>query len=360
MKAPLQGAVLGLLTFALSLAGFIQLIDLYIANVAIPYISGELGVSNNQGTWVITSFAVGNAIMLPMTGWLTKRLGSVHLMVGSTLLFTFFSVLCGASFNYSMLVICRFFQGAVSGPLIPLSQSLIFQNYPESRRNFATGIFLTILVLSPVLGPVAGGWISENYHWPWIFYVNLPIGLLSATITWMILKDRETPIVKEPTDWMGLFLLCVAVSCLQILLDKGEQYDWFSSPFIIILSIISFICFGLLLIWELTTKHPLLELSLFKNRNFLIGTFVTSIVFAVVYGGVVITPLWLQVYMGYTATWAGLAVAPMGFCAILFGAFTGKIMSKVAAQYLLMVSFACFAGSYFFAAFFDTDVTVGR
>ena len=354
---PLQGLPLVLVTIALSLSGFMIVLDSSIANVSIPYIAGDLGVSVNQGTWVITSFAVGNAIALPITGWLTARIGSVKLVVLSMVLFAFFSWLCGAAINYPMLVTARFLQGFVGGPLIPLSQSLLLISYPHEKRNFANAIFLIVIVVAPIAGPILGGWITFNYSWIWIFYINVPIGILAAIIAWPLLRNRESKIVKIPCDWIALLLLAVGIGCLQILLDKGEQFDWFDSPIINLLGIVSIVCLTFLIVWELYEKNPLINLKLFKDRNFGIGVWVAMLMFMIFYGAIVITPLWLQTQMGYNAYWAGLAVSPMGVFPLLLALPVAKLMGKVRLEILLSFCFALLAATFFWFAYFDTDVS---
>ncbi|MGE5196672.1 MAG: DHA2 family efflux MFS transporter permease subunit [Anaerolineae bacterium] len=354
---PLKGLGLGLATFALSLAAFMQVLDTSIANVSIPYIAGDLAVSVNQGAWVITSFAVGNAISLPLTGWLAQRIGAVRLMILSTLLFSIWSWLCGAATDFGFLIVSRFFQGIVGGPLIPLSQSLLLQNYPEEKKNFGLSFFLTVIVVGPILGPILGGWITEDYRWNWIFYINIPVGLLSSFINWQVLKNRESIKIKTPSDWIGLLLLIIGIGSLQILLDKGEQWDWFSSNKIRLLGGVSLICLVLLYIWERTQRHPLLDLDLFKNRNFAVGTFITSISYMIFFGAIVITPLWLQTQMGYTAYWAGLAVAPMGILPFFFTIPIAKLMNRVKLRYLIFLCFFILCITFFIFSNFTTDIS---
>lgn len=346
--------------FALSTATFLIVLDYSIANVSIPYISGDLAVSTSEGTYVITSFAVGNSIALPVTGWLVKRVGAVKLLSISLLLFTFFSWVCGCSINIEMLVVSRFLQGLSSGPLIPLSQTLLVMINPPEKRNAALTFWSTIVIAAPILGPILGGWISYDYHWPWIFYINLPIGLLSTGILWFVLKGKETPIERSPLDWVGLFLLALGVSCLQFLLDKGEQYDWFRSHLMTTMGVTSFIALTLLIVWSATTQHPLIELKLFKIRSFALSVIYIGIAYGLYFGGIVLIPLWLQTSMNYTSIWAGLAVAPMGIVPLLFGEFTNRLMTKYGPTLLLGICFVFFAISCFYTAYLDTDVDIWR
>lgn len=342
----------------LSLATFLIVLDYTIANVSIPYIAGDLGVSSDQGTYVITSFAVGNAIVLPISGWLTLRIGSVRLLTFSILLFVLFSWLCGISENYVMLLICRFLQGFVAGPLVPLSQSLIVSTNPPEKKNTVLAFWSMIVIAAPVIGPLLGGWISFDYTWPWIFYINIPFGLLSAALTYYTLQSFETPIFKKPVDLLGFFLLAIGVSCLQVILDKGEQFDWFRSPIIRTLAICSFLGFAYLLIWEATHRTPLIQLRLFKIRSYMVSVVFIAIMYAMYFGSVVLIPLWLQTNMSYNAIWAGIAVAPIGIAPLFLSVFTGHLVNRYGALKLLCVCFLLFSFSSFYTAYFDTDVDI--
>jgi DHA2 family multidrug resistance protein len=355
---PLKGMTLFIITLALSAATFMFVLDYSIANVSIPYISGDLAVAVDQGTYVITSFAVGNSIALPITGWLTKRIGAVKLICVALLLFTFFSWTCGAATSIEFLVFSRFLQGLSSGPMIPLSQTLLIMSYPPEKKNTAMAFWSTIVVAAPIAGPVLGGWISYDYHWPWIFYINIPVGLLSMLAIAIILKHRETEKQQIPVDWVGLILLAIGVTCLQFLLDKGEQYDWQRSLLIRSCSITSFISFVLLLVWSLTTSNPLIELKLFKIRSFALSVFYIGIMYAIYFGSLVLVPLWLQTSMNYTSIWAGIAVAPIGILPFLFGPFMGHVINKYGTTILLAICCVLFAISCFYTAYFDTDVDI--
>src|ERR1051325_3519093 len=236
-RPPLAGGQLVLGTIALSLATFMNVLDTSIANVSIPAIAGDLGVSPNQGTWVITSFAVANAISVPLTGWLTQRIGQVRLFLATTALFVAASFLCGLAISMPMLIFFRVVQGAVAGPMIPLSQTLLLSTYPREKAGVALATFSLTILVAPVVGPVLGGWITDNFSWPWIFYINVPVGLVALAMTWFLYRDRETPRVKTPIDGVGLALLMLWVGSLQLMLDQGKDLDWFSSPVIVTLAI---------------------------------------------------------------------------------------------------------------------------
>ena len=340
---PLYGTALLLGTLSLSLATFMNVLDSSIANVSIPAISGDLGVSPGQGTWVITSFSIANAIALPLTGWLTQRFGAVRLFTSSLLLFVLASWLCGLAHSLEMLVFFRVLQGLVAGPMIPLSQTLLLSSYPRAKAGTGLAFWGMTTLVATVAGPLLGGWISDSMSWPWIFYINVPIGLFAAALTWGTYRHRETPIRKLPIDTIGLSLLVIWVGALQLMLDKGKELDWFASTTIVSLGLVSLVAFAVFVVWELTDKHPVVDLRLFKLRNFSYGAFSLSVAYALFFGNVVLLPLWLQQWMGYTATNAGLALAPVGLLAILITPLIGKKVTVWDPRRIATVAFICFA-----------------
>ena len=355
---PLQGGALAILTLALSLATFMLVLDSTIANVAIPTIAGDLGASSSQGTWVITSFGVANAISIPITGWLAKRFGEVRLFLIATLLFVLASWLCGIANSLEMLIVFRVLQGAVAGPIIPLSQSLLLNNYPPEKRGMALAFWSMTIVVAPICGPILGGWISDNIHWGWIFFINVPIGLAVVLISWKILEGRESRISHQPINTVGLILLALGVGALQLMLDQGRELDWFNSTEIIVLTIIAAIGLIALIIWELTDDNPVVDVSLFKSRNFTVGCVSTSLAFLVYSGTVVLIPLLLQQVYNYTATWAGLAAAPVGLLPILLAPIIGKFGNKIDMRILITVSFMVYALTFYWRAVtFEPEMT---
>src|SRR5215469_14801865 len=355
---PLTGSALAMGTIALSLATFMNVLDTSIANVSIPAISGDLGVSPDQGTWVITSFGVANAISLPLTGWLTRRFGQVKLFTASTLLFVLASFLCGLAPSLSLLILFRVIQGAVAGPMIPLSQSILLASYPKSRAGTALAMWAMTTLVAPVVGPLLGGWITDNIAWPWIFYINIPVGVGAAVFAWGIYHKRETPTARVPVDTVGLGLLVVWVGALQVLLDRGKDLDWFNSSQIVALACVAVVAFAIFLIWELTEEHPIVDLSLFRRRNFTVATVALLMGYGLYFGNVVLLPLWLQEYMGYTATLAGLVLAPVGLLAMLFTPYIGRIVHRVDPRILVTISFAIFALVFFMRSDFNTNASL--
>lgn len=354
---PLPPGQLALVTFSLALAVFTNVLDVSIANVSIPTIAGELAVSSHQGTWIITSFAAANAVAVPISGWLARRVGEVKLFVICTLLFTLFSFSCGISFTFPMLLISRALQGAVAGPMIPLSQSLLLQSYPRHRHGFANGVWGMTAIVGPVAGPILGGWITQNFHWSWIFFINVPIGVFSAVITWLLLRNRETETKRMPIDIVGLGLLIVWVTALQIMMDKGLNEGWFQSQFIITLAVITIVTIAFWIVWELTEERPVVDLRLLANRNFTVATAAMTFGYMAYFAGVVVFPLWLQNYHGYTAIWAGIATSSLGIMGIIFSPIVGRLADKFDVRILVTFGMLLFAVLSFQKASFNTQVT---
>lgn len=352
-----SGEARGLVATGLALATFMQVLDTTIANVSIPTIAGDLGVSTDQGTWVITSFAVANAISLPLTGRLMQRFGVVKVFTASVALFTLASLLCGFAWSLSSLVVFRVLQGVVSGPMIPGSQALLLLIFPPSKKAVALTIWSTTTLVAPICGPILGGWISDNYSWPWIFLINVPIGVFCAYVCATGLRHRETPTQKGPIDTIGFVLLVVWVGALQLMLDTGKDKDWFSSPIIVAEALIAVIGFVFFLIWELGEKHPIVDLSLFRLRNFTLGLIPYTVGYGIFFGAVLLLPLWLQNWFGYTATWAGLVAAPSGLVAVILAAIFGKHFGRVDARTLATIGFVSFAASYLMRAAMTPDAS---
>jgi DHA2 family multidrug resistance protein len=357
--APLQGAARTWGTIALSAATFMNVLDTSIANVSLPAIAGDLGVSPNQGTWVITSFAVANAIAVPLTGWLSQRFGQVRLFIASVLLFVLASWLCGLAPSMGLLIFARSVQGFVAGPMIPLSQSLLLSSYPPALAGLAMAMWSITTLVAPVTGPLLGGWITDNISWPWIFYINIPVGILAAGATWMLYHKRETATRQLPIDGVGLALLVLWVGALQIMLDKGKELDWFHSPEVVALGVAAVVGFAFFLAWELTEEHPVVDLTLFRQRNFWAGALATAVGYGLFFGNVVLLPLWLQQYMGYTATLAGMVMAPVGLLAIVLSPVVGKNIGKVDPRKFATVAFIVFALVLWMRSRFNTQADFG-
>ncbi|MEO8021916.1 DHA2 family efflux MFS transporter permease subunit [Polaromonas sp.] len=356
---PLEGSARTWGTIALSAATFMNVLDTSIANVSLPAIAGDLGVSPNQGTWVITSFAVANAIAVPLTGWLSQRFGQVRLFVSSVILFVIASWLCGLAPNMTSLIALRALQGFVAGPMIPLSQSLLLASYPRALAGLAMAMWAMTTLVAPVMGPLLGGWITDNISWPWIFYINIPVGMLAAFAAWTIYHKRESVTKKLPIDTVGLSLLVIWIAALQMMLDLGKEHDWFHSPLIIGLAVTAAVGFAFFLIWELTDEHPVVELRLFARRNFWAGTITTSVAYGLFFGNVVLLPLWLQQFMGYTATDAGMIMAPVGLLALVLSPVVGKTVGSVDPRRYATFAFVVFALVLWMRSQFSTQADFG-
>lgn len=343
---------LALCTFAISLGVFMQVLDSTIANVSLPTISGNMGVSLNQGTWVITSFTVANAIGLPITAWLSRRVGEVRLYVWALACFILTSFLCGASSSIEELVLFRALQGLAAAPLFPMSQVLMMSIFPPQRRAMALSLLGMVAVVGPIVGPILGGWLTYDYSWPWIFFINIPIGIFTIMVVRSQLKERPHAPSHSRLDVIGFTALTLGVGVLQLVLDKGNDLDWFSNPWIIGGSIFAAIALVFLVIWELTDDHPIINLRLFANRNFCIGTTLLTLGYAGFFAINLILPQWLQSQMDYTSVWAGLAAAPMGVIPLFMSPVLGRIgtridMRKLGAGAFLVISLTCLLRSHF-------------
>lgn len=356
---PMRGLPLVLITLALSMAVFMEVLDSTIANVAVPVIAGDLGAATTQGTWVITSFAVANAVSVPLTAFVARRFGEVRVFLGAVVGFIATSWLCGMAHSLELLVLFRILQGLLSGPLIPLSQSLLMACYPPEKRTLALALWAMTIIVAPIFGPILGGWISDNWHWGWIFFINIPIGLMAAVVCWHYLKDRETETVSTPVDRVGLVLMVLGVGALQMMLDRGKELDWFSSTEVVVLAVVAVVCLTYFVIWELGEKHPIVDLTLFRDRNFTVGVLALSLGFMVYMGTLVLLPLVLQTQLGYTATWAGLAAAPVGILPVLLSPLIGKYGAKLDMRWLVTFSFIVYAYCFYWRTDFYAGIDFG-
>lgn len=357
---PLKGAALAMLTVATALATFMEVLDTTIANVSVPTIAGTMGVSANEGTSIISSYSLAAAIAVPLTGWLSRRIGEVRLIMLSVTLFTVFSVLCGMATNYNMLVFFRLMQGLVSGPMVPLGQSIMMNAYPPAKRGMAMAFWAMTVVIAPVIGPLMGGYITQNFTWPWIFYINVPIGLFCVYSIRTLLKGRESAIKLEPIDTVGLILLVIGVGSLQYMLEHANDLGWFESGEVLTLTAMAVLGLTFLVIWEWYDKHPVVDLRLVKIRNFTVGTILQTIGFTIFFGNVVVMPLWLQSVMGYDSFHSGLATSPVALIAIFLSPVIGMNMHKVDLRYLIMAGFGLFAFGAWYSSLISPQSTIGE
>ncbi|WP_297487314.1 DHA2 family efflux MFS transporter permease subunit [uncultured Cetobacterium sp.] len=346
-------------TIALAIGSFMNVLDMTIVNVSLTHIAGDFAIAPDQGTWVITSYAVAEAIFLPLIGWLTKRLGIIKQYLGATLLFTLASMLCGISPNFETLLAMRVIQGIVGASMIPLSQTLMLRLYPKDKKGVALGIWSMTIVIAPVIGPILGGWITDTASWRWCFYINLPFGILSSFVVYHFLKKdiSKEKTVKEPIDLLGFLFLAIGVGSLQLMLDKGNDLDWFSSPTIVILGILAFVFIGILIIWEWYHKTPVVNVRLFLDRNFCVGSF--SLMFSVLayFSGVVAIPLWLQNYMGYTAFLSGRSTATLGLGIMIVAPILGKKIDHLDARKVAALGFLALALATFVTSNYSPQIT---
>ena len=354
--APLAGGMLWVAGFLMSLANFIVLLDTTIANVSVPNIAGGLGVSANEGTWVITSYSVAEAITVPLTGWLSQRFGAVRIFCTAMALFGVCSALCGFAPSLGVLVIFRVMQGLSGGPLIPLSQTLLLRTFPKELSGQAMGLWSMTTVVAPIAGPILGGTLCDNLSWQWIFYINVPVALTAALIAWRLLGRYRDVTAKRPVDVVGLVIMIVWIAALQIMLDKGEDEDWFNSPFIRELLIVALVGFVAFLIWELTDRNPIINLRVFASRSYTICLIVMCFCFGAYFAAVVILPLWLQTNLGYTASWAGFAVAPSGVLAIAISPVVARMMGKVDPRLMIFIGVMGMASTMLWRAGFASNI----
>ena len=356
----LQGGSLWSAAIMLAMANFLAVLDMSIANVSVPNIAGGLAVSSSQGTWVITSYAVAEAIVVPLSGWLVGRFGTVRVFVSAILGFGVCSALCGLAPSLGFLVAFRVLQGVAGGPLMPLSQTLLLQIFPKKLQPVGTTIWAMTTIVGPILGPILGGVLCDHLGWPSIFWVNVPIALVCAPVVWRMIKAYETPIRRARVDGVGLGLLIIWVGALQIVLDLGKDHDWFSSTMIVTLTLIALIGFAAFLIWELTDREPIVSLRVFRHRGFGSSMITLALTMGAFFATNVLTPLWLQNSMGYTATWAGYAAAALGVSALIAAPIAGQLSTRVDPRILVFAGTLWIAIVAFIRSGGDSQMTFGQ
>lgn len=326
---PLTGSLLWLTAFTMALANFTVVLDTTIANVSVPHIAGSLAIAPAQGTWAITSYSVADAISVPLAGWLALRFGTVRWFLVSLAGFGLFSLLCGLSQNIESLVVFRVLQGFAGGPLMPLSQALLAVIFPPQQRGAAIGLWAATTTAAPILGPILGGLISDNLSWHWIFFINLPVVALCLFVISRIMTPFETRTERKPIDVIGFVLLVIGIGAFQVMLDTGREKDWFGSNEIVALAIVAAIGTAAFIVWELTDEHPIVDLKIFRHRGFAAASGVVSLVYGSFFATVVLTPLWLQSTLGYTASQAGDTVAWIGVMAVGVAPIAGRLLTRV-------------------------------
>jgi DHA2 family multidrug resistance protein len=354
--SPMKGAALWFAGALIASSNFVVLLDATITNVSVPNIAGGLAASPSQGTWVITSYAVAEAIMVPLTGWLAQRFGAVRLFVASLIGFGICSALCGFAPSLGFLVLFRVMQGLCGGPIIPLSQSLLRRIFPPAKQPAAMGLWAMTTVVAPMAGPLLGGALVDGVGWPWIFFVNVPVAFMVGVLLWRALAPHETETQRIPVDFAGLALLVTWVGALQVMLDKGKELDWFHSGFIVTLALVAAVGLASFLIWELTDDHPIVDLRVFRHRGFTASALVMTLAYGSFFSTIVLLPLWLQTNIGYTATWAGRATAFLGVFAVIMSPIVAKLTVSRDPRLLVSIGVMIFGALNLWRSTFTTDI----
>jgi len=336
-----------LIAISVMLATVMEVLDTSVANVALPHIAGNLSATTEEATWVLTSYLISNAIVLPATGWISSYIGRKRFLIICIVTFTIASALCGAAPNLQILIIARILQGIGGGALQPIAQAVLLESFPPEKRGAAMALYGMGVVVAPIIGPTLGGWITDNYSWRWIFYINLPVGMLAAFMANTFVEDPPYIRNQKPgkIDYTGFGLMALGLAALELTLDLGQQRDWFASPVIVFTAVVSGFSLIAFVVWELYVEHPIVNLRVFLNRNFAVGTALIASVGVVLYGSTALLPLFLQTLLGYPAVESGMAVSPRGIGSIISMVIVGRLIGKVDSRYLIMFGFAVLAYS---------------
>jgi MFS transporter, DHA2 family, multidrug resistance protein len=350
-----------LIAASVMLATFMEVLDTSVANVALPHISGNLSATTEESTWVLTSYLVSNAIILPATNWLGRYFGRKRFLIVCIIIFTLSSALCGAATSLGMLIFARILQGAGGGALQPIAQSVLLESFPPEKRGAAMAVFGMGIVVAPIIGPTLGGWITDNYSWRWIFYINVPVGALAIFMANTFIEDP--PYIKNQKpgriDYIGFGLMALGLAALQLVLDKGQEEDWFSSPFIFWTTVLTIVALVAFVIWELRTSEPIVNLRILTDRNFAVGTMLMTVIGVVLYGTIALLPLFLQTMMGYPAVQSGMAVSPRGIGSIISMIIIGRLVGKIDSRYLIIFGFAVLAFSTYMFSDINLQISMG-
>lgn len=348
-----------LITLAVMLPTLIEILDTSVANVSLPHIQGSLSAGQDEVTWVLTSYLVSNAVVIPMSGWLARMMGRKRYLLASIVIFTVSSVLCGSATGLAEMIAFRIIQGIGGGGLQPMSQAILLETFPAEQRGMAMGVFGMGIVLGPVLGPLVGGYLTDNYTWRWIFYINLPLGLIGLALISLFVFDpsyqeRQRP--NDRIDYVGIALLSLGLGSLQVVLDKGQRDDWFGSDFILTLSIVAAVSLTALIFWELRQERPILDLRIFRDQSFAAGSAIMFFTFFAFIGALVLLPLYLQTIMGYTAFLAGLVLGPGGALLLVMLPLAGKLTERIDARVLLGAGLLVTAYSVYYMSGFNGQI----
>jgi DHA2 family multidrug resistance protein len=350
-----------LIAASVMLATFMEVLDTSVANVALPHIAGNLSATTEESTWVLTSYLVSNAIILPATNWLARFFGRKRFLIVCIVIFTLSSAMCGAAASLGMLIFARVLQGAGGGALQPIAQSVLLESFPPEKRGSAMAAFGMGIVVAPIIGPTLGGWITDNYSWRWIFYINVPVGILAVLMANTFIEDP--PYIKNQKpgriDYIGFSLMALGLASLQLVLDKGQEEDWFSSSFITWVTVLSVMALVAFVIWELRSTEPIVNLRILSNRNFAVGTMLMTAMGIVLYGTIALLPLFLQTLLGYPAVQSGMAVSPRGFGSIISMIIIGRLVGKIDNRYLIMFGFTVLAFSTYLFSNINLQISMG-
>jgi DHA2 family multidrug resistance protein len=350
-----------LITVSVMMAVFMEVLDTSIANIALPHIAGSLSATPEEATWVLTSYLVSNAIILPMTGWLGNYFGRKRVLISCIVMFTIASALCGMAWSLPTLIIARILQGFGGGAMVPIAQAIMLESFPPNKRGAAMAVFAQGVVVAPILGPTIGGWITDSYSWRWIFYINLPVGIFAALMAKWVVEDP--PYIKRDKkaeiDFVGFGLLAVWLATMQIVLDKGQEADWFGADWIRWFTVTSVAAFAGFIAWEFSVEHPLVDLRVFKNRNFTVGLILMTSLAAILYGTTAQLPLFLQTLMGYPALQSGYAMSPRGIAAFFTTMIVGRLVGKIRLRWMLIFGFVMLAYSSFILSDINLQVSMG-
>ena len=341
-----------LIAVVVSLAAFMEVLDTSIANVALPHIAGDLGASNDESTWVLTSYLVSNAIVLPISGWFVNMLGRKRFFMICILVFTLSSLLCGVAWSLGFLLLARVIQGAGGGGLQPMAQAILADSFPPEKRGVAFSVYGVTAICAPAIGPTLGGWITDNYSWRWIFYINLPVGILALLLVYRLIEDpayiaRAKKSLK--VDYIGFSLLALGIGALQILLDKGQEDDWFGSHFITTLTVIAAVCLIALVIYEWFQREPIVDVRLFKNANFCVASLMMFMVGALSFASTVLMPQYLQTLMGYTAEAAGIVLSAAAIILLFELPIVGQLTTRIQGRYLIAFGWLALSIAMFYS-----------
>jgi DHA2 family multidrug resistance protein len=349
-----------IIALTVTLATFMEVLDTSIANVALPHIAGSLSAGQDESTWVLTSYLVSNAIVLPLSGWLSSIVGRKRFYMGCVALFTISSALCGFALNLPMLIVFRILQGAGGGGLQPSEQAILADTFTPAKRGMAFAVYGIAVVMAPAIGPTLGGWITDNFTWRWIFFINIPIGIISLTLTQRLIQDppylKRRRLSETRIDYVGLGLVALGLGTLQVILDKGQREDWFESHFIVGLTVISVASLIFVVFWEWHNKDPIIDLHLFRERTFATANFLMFMLGFALLGSTLLLPLFMQTLLGYTAERSGLALMPGGFTIMVAMPIVGFLLSRYSPRYLMLFGLSMLSFSLFHMTNFDLNV----